>query len=233
MAKKVLITGGNKGIGLAAARQFRDAGYEVTVIGRDFRDFHEDGIQAVTFDLNEIETLPLLADQIGEINILVNNAGIDRKRPYNDYPEDEIERILNVNLKAPLALINAYVPYFIKRGYGRIINVASQAAEVGHSDVWYGITKAGLVNATKSYAALLGGKGVVINAVAPGPVDTEMIKNTPFENRFEAVRKRTYTERFARAEEVAEVIFWLGTSAPEYINGETFDINNGAQRIKN
>ena len=84
MAKKVLITGGNKGIGLAAARQFRDAGYEVTVIGRDFRDFHEDGIQAVTFDLNEIETLPLLVDQIGEINILVNNAGIDRKRPYND-----------------------------------------------------------------------------------------------------------------------------------------------------
>lgn len=232
MSERVLITGGNKGIGLATAKKFRDAGYEVTVIGRDFSQFSEEGIQTVTFNLEEVEKIPLLADQIGEVDILVNNAGIDRKRSYNDYPEEEVEKIVNVNLKAPIAFINAYAPYFIKRGRGRIVNVASQAAEVGHTDIWYGITKAGLVNATKSYAALLGEKGIIINAAAPGPVETEMIHNTPFGTRFENVRKRTYTERFARPEEVAEVIFWLGTTSPEYVNGETIDINNGAQRIK-
>ena len=222
----------NKGIGLATARKFLKEGYEVVVIGRDFKDFSEREIETVPYDLNNIDGIEELLNQIGEIDILVNNAGIDRKCPYDHYPEEEINRILNVNLKAPLAFINHYAKDFIKKGSGRVVNVASQAAQVGHGDIWYGITKAGLVNATKSYAALLGEKGVELNAVAPGPVEMEMIQNTPYSSRFENVRKRVYTGRFAKPEEVAEVIYWLGTTAPEYINGETIDINNGAQRIK-
>lgn len=231
MPKRVLITGGNKGIGLAAARQFLKEGYEVVAIGRDFKNFKEKQIQTITYDLSDLSGIPKLIENIGEIDVLVNNAGIDRKRPYDDYSEEDIEKILNVNLRAPIELINGYAKFFIKKGAGRIVNVASQAGEIGHTDIWYGITKAGLLNATKSYAALLGDKGVILNAVAPGPVDTGMIQDTPFQERFEKLRKRTILKRIATPEEVAEVIFWLGTASPEYVNGETIDINNGAQRI--
>lgn len=232
MAKRVLITGGNKGIGLAVTKLFQKAGYDIAVIGRDFTDFHEEGVETFSYDLTDVAGIPKLVEEIGPVDILINNAGIDRKYPYDAYPEEEIEKIVNVNLKAPLALINGYAPLFLSRGEGRIVNVASQAAEIGHTDVWYGITKAGLVNATKSYAALLGAKGVVINGVAPGPVETDMIKDSPFSERFETLRNRTYTRRLATAEEVAKVIFWLATDAPEYVNGEIVDINNGAQRIR-
>lgn len=231
MSKRVLITGGNKGIGLAAARRFLQEDYQVIVIGRNFEGFEENGIQTISYDLSNLSGISDLIERIGDIDVLVNNAGIDRKHPYDDYPEEDIEKILNVNLRAPLELINGYAKRFIKKGAGRVVNVASQAGEVGHTDVWYGITKAGLLNVTKSYAALLGGKGVIINAVAPGPVDTEMIQDSPFAERFEKVRNRTILKRIATKEEVAEVIFWLGTTSPEYVNGETIDINNGAQRI--
>lgn len=231
MSKRVLITGGNKGIGLAAARRFLQEDYQVIVISRNFEGFEENGIQTISYDLSNLSGISDLIERIGDIDVLVNNAGIDRKHPYDDYPEEDIEKILNVNLRAPLELINGYAKRFIKKGAGRVVNVASQAGEVGHTDVWYGITKAGLLNVTKSYAALLGGKGVIINAVAPGPVDTEMIQDSPFAERFEKVRNRTILKRIATKEEVAEVIFWLGTTSPEYVNGETIDINNGAQRI--
>lgn len=231
MSKRVLITGGNKGIGLAAARRFLQKDYQVIVIGRNFEGFEENGIQTISYDLSNLSGISDLIERIGDIDVLVNNAGIDRKHPYDDYPEEDIEKILNVNLRAPLELINGYAKRFIKKGAGRVVNVASQAGEVGHTDVWYGITKAGLLNVTKSYAALLGGKGVIINAVAPGPVDTEMIQDSPFAERFEKVSNRTILKRIATKEEVAEVIFWLGTTSPEYVNGETIDINNGAQRI--
>ena len=90
----------------------------------------------------------------------------------------------------------------------------------------------GLINATKTYAAILGPQGVVLNAIAPGPVKTEMIENSEYSVRFETVRPRTYLQRVAKPEEIAEVIYWLATSAPEYINGEVIDLNNGAQKIK-
>lgn len=232
MGKRVLITGGNKGIGLALTDKFVKNGYDVIVLGRDFQNFELSDVLKVQFDLNEIERIKEIAEEIGDIDILINNAGIDRKRPYYDYPKEDVERILNVNLKAPIALINAYLPSFIKRHEGRVVNVASQAAEVGHTDIWYGITKAGLVNVTKSFASIVGGEGVVINAVAPGPVATEMIENTPFAKRYELLKVRTYLNRVAQPEEVAEVVYWLATDAPSYVNGETIDINNGAQRVK-
>ena len=228
-----MITGGNKGIGLALTKKFQANGFEVIVIGRNFDHFTVPEVKTITFDLNEVEKIPALAKEIGKIDILINNAGIDRQRPYYDYPQEEVNRILNVNLKAPIALINAFLPDFLERKEGKIVNVASQAAEVGHTDIWYGITKAGLVNVTKSVAAIVGKDGVLVNAVAPGPVETEMIHNTNIPERFEQVKSRTYLNRVAEPEEVAEVIYWLATDVPVYVNGETIDINNGAQRVKN
>ena len=177
---RVLITGASRGIGLATLKRFVREKHEVVAVGRDFSHFDVEGVKKIEFDLVEIEKIPTLVQEIGDIDILVNNAGIDRKNAtYDNYPEEDVKRILNVHLRAPLELMNAYAPLFKERG-GRVVNVASQAAEIGHRDVWYGITKAGLVNATKSYAGLLGPFGVVINAVAPGPVETEKIRVSPF-----------------------------------------------------
>jgi 3-oxoacyl-[acyl-carrier protein] reductase len=115
----------------------------------------------------------------------------------------------------------------IRRGRGRIVNNASIAGQIGHPDVWYGISKAGLINATKSFAKLLGPHGIVINAVAPGPVETDMLDVIP-EPRKKAIKQAVYTGRFAHADEVAKAMFWLGTDSPDYINGICIDINNGA-----
>jgi len=130
--------------------------------------------------------------------------------------------MLKLNLEAPIKLIEECV----KAGVTRVVNNASVAGYTGHPDIWYGMTKAGLINATKSFAKIYQGK-VILNAVAPSPVDTDMQKvNT--EERKEAFRKTVITGRFATAEEVAETMFWLATTSPEYINGTTVDINNGS-----
>jgi 3-oxoacyl-[acyl-carrier protein] reductase len=130
--------------------------------------------------------------------------------------------MLKLNLEAPIKLIEECV----KAGATRVVNNASVAGYTGHPDIWYGMTKAGLINVTKSFAKLYQGK-VILNAVAPSPVDTDMQKvNT--EERKEAFRKTVITGRFATAEEVAETMFWLATTSPEYINGTTVDINNGS-----
>ena len=231
MAKKALITGGNKGIGLATARKLLERGYEVTVVGRDFTGFDLPNVKTVVFNLEDVESIPDLVKEVGEIDVLVNNAGIGIRERYDEYTDASIEKILNVNLKAPVKLITEYSSTLKKR-HGRVVNVASQAAEIGHRDLWYGITKAGLVNATKSFSEIIGIDGVVINAVAPGPVRTTMIENSIFEDRYINLRDRTILGRIAEPEEVADVIVWLADEAPEYVNGEVIDINNGAQRIK-
>jgi 3-oxoacyl-[acyl-carrier protein] reductase len=110
--------------------------------------------------------------------------------------------------------------------------VASQAAEIGAThDVWYGITKAGLINYTTSLAAELGKKGIIVNAVSPGPVRTNMYQPSYETERSVRVRERTYEKRAADPEEIAEVIYWLGSTSPAYLNGENIDVNNGVQKM--
>ena len=227
--KKVLITGGNKGIGLATTKKFLANSYEVIVVARDFSTLKikHQNLKLIEFDLKNHIKIVELANKIGEVDILVNNAGIMHALPFDNYPEEKVEEILSVNIKSPVALIKEFSKSMLKKKFGRIINVASIAGEIGHPDVWYRITKAGVINMTKSFAKALGGKGIVVNAVAPGPVETDLLKTIPKERK-EGLKKLVYTGRFAKPEEVAETIYWLATDCPEYINGICVDINNGA-----
>ena len=154
MSKKVLITGGTKGIGLAAVERFVKEGYEVYVVARNFENFHIDGVKRIVSDLTKLEDIPKIKEETGDIDILVNNAGMDIRKSYIDYQEEDVQKIVNLNLRAPIELIKLYAPKWIENGVGRVVNVASQAAEIGHTDIWYGITKAGLVNLTKSFASM-------------------------------------------------------------------------------
>ena len=223
MNQTILITGGNKGIGLALTKMFLDLNYKVIVIARDFENFsYKDQVTCVPYDLTDAEGIPKLIKTVGKIDILINNAGVMYSIPHEKYQNNQIESMLDLNLKTPIKLIQSCV----KAGATRIVNNASIAGQIGHPDIWYGMTKAALINATKSFSKIYQGK-VIINAVAPSPVETDMLETIPIERR-EAFLKTVITGRFATAEEVAKTIFWLATKSPEYINGTTVDINNGS-----
>ncbi len=221
--KRVLITGGNKGIGLALSKMFLDLKYEVIVIARDFEGFaYGDKATCITYDLSDVAGIPALAKSIGKVDILINNAGVMYSLPFDNYPDEKVQTMLKLNLEAPIKLIEECCAL----GTSRVVNNASIAGQIGHPDVWYGATKAGLINATKSFAKIFGGE-VVINAVAASPVQTDMLQTIPHERR-EAFLKTVITGRFATADEVAKSILWLAIDSPEYINGTTIDINNGS-----
>ena len=221
----VLVTGAGRGIGLAPARAFLGAGWRVIALDRVFSA--ESVGDRVEFDLRKLSGIPRLADSLGEIDTLVNNAGVLYCEPYADIPEEHKREILAVNLEAPAALIQALAPQMRSRKSGRIVNVGSVAAFTGHPDLWYGITKAGILNLTKAWAKELGPHGVLVNAVAPGPTQTAMYDQLP-QSRKDGVMKAVYSGRVCTPEEVAAAILWLGTSCPEYMNGTTLDVNNGS-----
>ena len=226
--KHALITGGNKGIGLETTKLLIAQGYNVTVLARNNSSIqHMDYCQAIDFDLLEIEKIAPLINKLEPIDVLINNAGIMHTYTYDSYPPLKKADMIRINLEAPVELITCIAPQMIERQQGRIVNNASIAGQIGHPDIWYGITKAGLINATKSFAKQLGSHHIIVNAVAPGPVETDMMQTIP-QSRKDAILKTVYTGRFAQPSEVAKTISWLATESPEYINGICIDINNGA-----
>jgi 3-oxoacyl-[acyl-carrier protein] reductase len=181
----------------------------------------------VRYDLQDLGGIPAMVAGLGEIDVLVNNAATLYCHPHDTFAEKDALEILTVNLRAPVALIEAVAPQMTRRRSGRIVNVASVAAFTGHPDLWYGATKAALVNVTKSYAGYLGRDGILVNAVAPGPTLTGMYEQLP-QSRKDAVMRAVYSGRPCRPEEVAQAIFWLGTASPDYLSGATIDVNNGS-----
>jgi 3-oxoacyl-[acyl-carrier protein] reductase len=220
-----LVTGAARGIGLATARAFLKAGWKVLALDKDFSGCEEKGFERIDFDLRNLQDIGKLAKH--EIHTLVNNAGVLFCDPYDSIPEANKREVLTVNIEAPAALITALAPQMKARKSGRVVNVGSVAAFTGHPDLWYGITKAGILNLTKAWAKELGPHGILVNAVAPGPTQTAMYDQLP-QSRKDGVMKSVYSGRVCTPEEVASAILWLGTSCPEYVNGTTLDVNNGS-----
>ena len=221
----VLVTGAGRGLGFATARAFLEEGWKVLSLDKAFPG--EVAGERVDYDLRGLEGIAKLVAALGEIDTLVNNAGVLYCEPYDAIPEEHAAEILDVNLRAPVALIEAVAPQMRKRRSGRIVNVGSVAAFTGHPDLWYGATKAALLNVTKSYAAQLSRDGVLVNAVAPGPTLTAMYEQLP-QSRRDGVMQSVHAGRACSPEEVARVILWLGTSSPDYVSGSTVDVNSGS-----
>lgn len=223
-----LVTGYTGGIGSVVVTRLLDRGFTVIGLGRSSWDGPVPaGLSEIECDLADIIGVESIADELPEVDLLINNAGVMLTAPYANYPTESMRLSLAVNLQAPVALMTALGRRMAERGSGRIVNTASLAGQIGHPDIWYGITKAGIINATKSFAVQLGPRGVQVNAVAPGPVTTPMLDSIPAD-RQAAVKSKVFTGRFATPQEVAETIVWLGTDAPDYINGTCLDINDGA-----
>jgi 3-oxoacyl-[acyl-carrier protein] reductase len=223
--KTALVTGAGRGIGRAAAEALAKSG--VRVLGLDL-SFPEESppFEKVLFDLTRLDAIPGLVERLGPLEVLVNNAGIQPALSIERYTDEARARILRVNLEAPVELIRAASKAMVARRSGRIVNLASVAAYTPHTDLWYGVTKAGVVSFTRSFATYLGPHGVQVNAVAPGPIDTPLLDRAQPE-RVRQLMKAVYTGRKGRPDEVAEAIRWLALDAPEIINGAVLDVTDG------
>ena len=215
----MLVTGAARGIGRAAAEALRKAGCKVIGLDREACD--------VVYDLIDIAGIAKAVQSLGDVDILVNNAGVQNAVSIDRYTDEARRRILAVNLEAPVELIRVLSRQMVARKSGRIINLASVAAYTAHTDLWYGVTKAGVVSFTRSFAALLGPHGIQVNAVAPGPIDTALLDKAQPE-RVQELMTKVYTRRKGEPEEVAEAIRWLALDAPPIINGAVVDITDGS-----
>ena len=223
---KAIVTGGNRGIGLEISKNLLANGFEVHILSRSGIESPLKGMVLWTTDVSDYEQLIRTVDGIGPVKVLINNAGIMNTKTASDYSSEEILHILNINLITAVRLSVHLAEQMANRGGGRIVSMGSIAGQIGHPDIWYGISKAGIVNAMRSLARTFGARGVVANTVAPGPVETEMMKSIP-QDRKDRIKAATITQRFCTAEEVAKAVLWLAIDSPAYINGEVIDMNNG------
>ncbi|MEJ6564024.1 MAG: SDR family NAD(P)-dependent oxidoreductase [Burkholderiales bacterium] len=223
--KTVLVTGAGRGIGLAVAKKFSSMGWNVLSLDKEFQATVIG--ERIKFDLRSLDKIPELIGRLGPIDTLVNNAAVLFCDAMDSIPQDHIQEILEVNLLAPARLIESVSLGMRSRGGGRIVSVGSVSAFTGHPDLWYGATKAALLNLTKSYASHLGRDNIFVNAVAPGPTLTTMYEQLP-ESRKESVMRSVHSGRPCLPEEVAETIFWLGAESPAYVSGTTVDVNGGS-----
>ncbi len=222
--KTALVTGAASGIGHAVSELFGKSGLRVLALDLQFKKKSFSG--QIIYDLTDLAGIPGLVDSLGQVDILVNNAGVQTAVGIGEYTDAQRSRILRINLEAPVELIRAVSKQMVGRRSGRIVSLASVAAYSAHTDLWYGVTKAGVVSFTRSFAALLGPQGIQVNAVAPGPIDTPLL-DTAQPERVEQLMKVVYTRRKGRPGEVAEAIRWLAMDAPEIINGAVIDVTDG------
>lgn len=236
----ILVTGAARGIGLACARRFAEAGDRVVLADRDHescalaaRSLGSEHI-AVCMDVSaESDVVRVMADiqsRLGPIDVLVNNAGVvDRfARPLLDVPAEDIERLISINLQGPFLVARAAIPAMAARGRGAIINIASGAglrALPGRAA--YGMTKAGVIGMTRALAVELAPLGIAVNAVLPGYIDTEILLALEREGRFdrESVARAIPAGRLGQGHEIAEAVFHLSQGG--YLAGTLLSVDGG------
>ncbi len=248
MVKCALVTGAGRGIGRQVALQFAQRGWHVLGLDKAHPELLDtpavpekekvlQRIAPVQFDLrasrSEIRALVNGDERIRNVDTLVNCAGT-LECPTPDlggeglgFTEQQGLDIMQVNLHAPVSMIEALAPTMLAKGAGRIVNVGSVSAFTGHPDLFYGASKAALLNITKTFASLLGRHGILVNAVAPGPTLTDMYHSLP-QSRKDMVTRTVNSGRPAQPAEVASAVVWLGTESSPYINGATIDVNDSS-----
>jgi 3-oxoacyl-[acyl-carrier protein] reductase len=238
--KVAIVTGGTRGIGLAIARSLAEDGASVVVSGRDaarldaaVNELESLGAPAlgVPADATKREDADRLVEatreRFGCIDVLVNNAGITRDQLLVRMKDDDWDQVLDTNLRGVFLMTRAVGKVMMRQKSGRIINIASAAGAMGNpGQVNYSAAKAGVIGLTKASGRELAHWNILVNAVAPGLIETDMAAAIPAEAR-EAMIQQVPLKRIGQGREVAEVVRFLAGDGASYITGQTIHVNGG------
>ena len=237
-----LVTGGVRGLGFAIAKGFAAAGARVVVNARNDRSLDEalerlaaDGLRAepalfdVTDDAAVRAAVAQVAARVGPVDVLVNNAGIQRRHGFVDFPREDWDALIATNLTAPYVVSQAVLPAMLERRRGKIIHIASLLSEFARpSVVPYTAAKGGVRQLTRGMAVELAPHNIQVNAIGPGYFSTEMNRALLDDPAFDAwVKKRTPAGRWGEPPEIAGLAVFLASSAADYITGQTIMIDGG------
>ena len=224
-----LVTGGNRGIGLAIALRLREAGHQVVVGSRSGTAPAD--LEAVSLDVSSPESIEAAFDAVeerhGPVDVLVANAGITRDGLLMRMSDDDIDDVLATNLAGSIRLARRSLRGMLKARRGRIILVSSVVGLMGSAgQVNYAAAKAGLVGAARSLAREVGSRGITVNVLAPGFVETDMTAQLPDERKAE-ILGAVPLGRYAQPDEIAQVAQFLASDAAGYITGAVIPVDGG------
>ena len=237
MARVAVVTGGTRGIGRAISQALKDAGYKVaaTYAGNEEaaqRFKSAAGIPVFKFDVADFNacaegTKAIEAELGGPVDVLVNNAGITRDATMHRMRADQWNDVIRTNLDSCFNMSRAVIEGMRSRGFGRIVNISSingQAGQIGQTN--YAAAKAGIFGFTKALAQEGASRGVTVNALAPGYVETDMVRAVPA-NVLEQIVARIPVGRLGKPEEIARAVLFLVADEAGFMTGSTLSINGG------
>ncbi len=236
MTRVAVVTGGTRGIGAAISKMLNDHGYKVAAVyGRDeaaakaFRD--ETGVAIYRWDVGKFPQCQTGINQVtkdlGPIEVLVNNAGITRDGTLHKMGAEQWQEVLDTNLGSCFNMCRAVIDSMRERNFGRIINIGSINGQAGqYGQVNYAAAKSGIHGFTKALAMEGAAKGITVNAIAPGYVDTDMVRAVP-PNVLEKIVARIPVGRLGHAEDIARGVLFLVADEAGFITGTTLSINGG------
>jgi acetoacetyl-CoA reductase len=236
MARVAVVTGGTRGIGSAISVALKKAGHKVAAnyAGNDEAAAgftKETGIPAYKFDVSDYkaceEGVKRIAGELGPIDILVNNAGITRDAVLHRMTPEQWSAVISTNLTSCFNMCRLVIDGMRERGFGRIVNIGSINGQAGqYGQVNYAAAKSGIHGFTKALAQEGASKGITVNAIAPGYIDTEMVRAVP-PNVLEKIVARIPVGRLGHAEEIARGVLFLVSDEATFITGSTISINGG------
>lgn len=234
--KTAIVTGGCRGIGLAATEIFLEQGWQVAVVDRDTEELHRaldhiDNVLTVEADISDPQAVDGVIRQVvarfGRVDALVNNAGVALFAPVGKTSFEEWREVMAVNLDGVFLCTQAAVPELAKTR-GAIVNIASiSGLRASTLRVAYGTSKAAVIHLTKQFAAELGEQGIRVNCVAPGPVRTKLAMAVHAPEIIAAYYDAIPLNRYGEAEEIAEAVVFLASDKASFISGQTLAVDGG------
>lgn len=236
MNKTVFITGGSRGIGACAVKEFTRLGYNVafTYFNSEERAKaleKETGALSIYCDVSKSDdvgkAIATINDKFGKIDILINNAGISEFSLFTDITDEAWHRMIDTNLSSAFYASRAVLPQMISRKSGIIINVSSMWGQVGAScETHYSVSKAGMIGLTKALAKEVGPSGIRVNCICPGVIDTEMNAHLSSEDKEQLIND-TPLGKIGKCEDVVNTLIFLSEDSSSFITGQIFGVNGG------
>lgn len=234
VGKVALVTGATRGIGQAIAARLKDAGAEIAVTGRDevlLQAWRDQGVLAAAADVTDVrqveDVVQAVVERYGQIDIVVNNAGIAKDGLMMRMSDADWQRVIDTNLTGVFNICRATIRCMLRRRQGRIVNISSVIGVAGNAgQTNYAASKAGVIGFTKALAKEVASRNILVNAVTPGYIDTEMTRALTEEQRGEILR-RIPLGRTGTGEDVAALVHFLVSEENKYITGQTIHCDGG------